>query len=90
MAKRRANSVLGGSYALPEMVARHVVYVLEDHVKPDSIRVTVTLDAPGLLVSVIALSDGRGSDHHAVRPSASAAGARHGGVLNYYRAHHLA
>lgn len=72
------------------MVARHIVYVLEDHMQPDSIRVAVTLDAPGLLVPVVALSDGGSSDHHAVRSSAGAAGTWYGGVLNYYRAHHLA
>jgi hypothetical protein len=42
-------------HSVPEMVAGHVVYVFVHHVETYGLRVTVTLDGPGLLLSVVAL-----------------------------------
>jgi hypothetical protein len=42
-------------HPVPEMVASHVVYVLVHHVETYGLGVTVTLDGPGLLLSVVAL-----------------------------------
>lgn len=51
-------------HPVPEVVASHVVYVLVHHVQAYGLRVTVTLDGPGLLVPVVALGYHGSGQHH--------------------------
>lgn len=52
----------------PQMIARHILYVLVHHMQPDCFRMAVTLHAPRLFVTIITLGDSRrGNDSGTVR-----------------------